>query len=577
MNTKSIITSKSFFRKKTMSHFCSRLLVLCLLLLCTSQLSLSANTQKHCKDLTKLANEEFYNRNYAKSLELLMEAKTMAENNNWNTERSDILNLMGMNYMEMTDYGEALRCFLEAYQIALEKLVPNPDRWEMVSLNNIAILYSKEKEFDKAEEYFTKAYLNANRTKDSSLIVAHAINLAWIANETGKPNAADKYINEALSILKERPNTYHYICASIVKIRNLSLKSEYNMAQELAFELLSTYNEHDGKYDNEKIGTLYLLSIIFQKKGDIDKAIDYAEQALKIYPTLEDRIDLYELFSELYLEKKLFNKAILYKDSLMLAKDSLNSTKNQRFFESNQIRFELQNSQIELSENKAKQKTERLIYIFTIVFIIVLSTILIWALRINFVKEKQRKKIAELELEREKKDKLLLESDKLLLEKQLQEQETIALLEQERLKNEIDRKNKELIVNAMFLSTRNDLIEHIVNSLTKSPEVSNNKVLLSNIHELKKQLKENSEWDGFLAHFETINSGFLEKIKERHPNLTVNEIRFLSYIYINLNTKEIASLLNITPEACRKRKQFIATKRLDLTSSSLLYSYLSSL
>ena len=79
-----------------------------------------------------------------------------------------------------------------------------------------------------------------------------------------------------------------------------------------------------------------------------------------------------------------------------------------------------------------------------------------------------------------------------------------------------------------------------------------------------------------MTHFEQTNQRFIVALREKHPSLTANEVRFLSFIYINLNTKEISSLLNITPEYCKKKKQQISQK-MGLTSTSLLYSYLFSL
>ncbi|PKP15743.1 MAG: hypothetical protein CVU07_09125, partial [Bacteroidetes bacterium HGW-Bacteroidetes-23] len=65
-----------------------------------------------------------------------------------------------------------------------------------------------------------------------------------------------------------------------------------------------------------------------------------------------------------------------------------------------------------------------------------------------------------------------------------------------------------------------------------------------------------------------------QKLKIKHPDLNANEIRFLSFIYLNLNTKEIASLLNISPESCRKRKERLL-KKLNLEADVSLYAYLS--
>ena len=81
------------------------------------------------------------------------------------------------------------------------------------------------------------------------------------------------------------------------------------------------------------------------------------------------------------------------------------------------------------------------------------------------------------------------------------------------------------------------------------------------------------EWRDFTTYFEQSNAHFVGELKRRHPSLTANEVRYLSLVYINLSAKEIALLLNITPEYCKKKKQQVARK-MGLTDPRELYAYL---
>lgn len=81
------------------------------------------------------------------------------------------------------------------------------------------------------------------------------------------------------------------------------------------------------------------------------------------------------------------------------------------------------------------------------------------------------------------------------------------------------------------------------------------------------------EWKDFTTYFEQTNGQFLQQLKHLHPTLTANELRYLSLVYINLSSKEIALLLNITPEYCKKKKQQVARK-MGLTDPRTLYAYL---
>ena len=200
-----------------------------------------------------------------------------------------------------------------------------------------------------------------------------------------------------------------------------------------------------------------------------------------------------------------------------------------------------------------------------------IAIILIWALVNQVVKNKQQKKIVELELDQEKKNQQLLQN-------QLDEEQAKSFLERRQFQHEIEMKGRELVSNALVVANRNSLIQEILDILSVSDTIKKSKdvKLKEAIRKLRKQLEENEEWKHFTTYFEQVNDTFINSLIDRHPELTANEVRFLSLVYINLSTKEISSLLNITPEYCKKKKQQI-THKLGLDGTKSLYSYLISI
>lgn len=92
---------------------------------------------------------------HASSLEMLVEAKALSEVKNWPNQNFLATNNIGANYFMLQEFGEALKFYLEAYEIAIESAeVSNI----MTVLNNISILYFHERNMEKAYEYFHKAY-----------------------------------------------------------------------------------------------------------------------------------------------------------------------------------------------------------------------------------------------------------------------------------------------------------------------------------------------------------------------------------------------------------------------------------
>ncbi|MDR0371919.1 MAG: tetratricopeptide repeat protein, partial [Prevotellaceae bacterium] len=530
-----------------------------------------ANSIEECERLIRAGVEARNRKEHVKSLELLTDAKLIAETNNFPRQLFLAYNNIGLNHYVRLDYGEALNNYLEAYKIALKDLDSSS---EMTVLNNIAILYSKENRMDKAEEYFDKAFSLAKKNKDSLKTGFYAVNLAIVAKERGQLKQADEYINMALPLLDSQPEVLQQ--GKLVEAKILFKNNSIDRAEQIANNLL---HRTDGTMDSDhKVAVLLLLSDIYDRKQNRDKAIEYALSTLDgNHIDIESKISIFKHLSELYRKYNDPNNALCYRDSLDMAKDSLNVIKNEMLFENSRIKFELQNYREELMRSKGKLDAQQTLNIVMFSFFAFVIILIFWVFRASATRHKQRKIIAEhtqkitgLELEKE-------QNNRLLLEKQLKEKETLILLEKEKLRNEIESKNRQLAVKALHLANKNELIDSILHSLSVIPAVANDSAITRQITKLKHNLKEdNMEWQNFLTHFEDVNQRFLSALKTRHPGLSANDIRFLSYVYINLNSKEISSMLNITHDACRKRKERICIK-MNLPENADLYHYLSTI
>lgn len=509
------------------------------------------------------------NKEYSTSLELLTKVRTVAEENLWYKQQFLAINNIGANYYSMLDYGEALDNYLEAYTIALKHLDENE---EMIVLNNIAILYSKEGDYEKAEEYFTKAYVLAKEHKENVKIGLYAVNLGIVANQQDKIDLAATYLAESKEMLKKEPSLS--ILVEIALAENHYKRGEFATAKSLAEKILPELESI--ALSEERISILVLLSNIEQDMGKPTEAIGYAQAALNAAVNLENRISAYQQLAEVYTKNESYDRALAAKDSVISLNESLNQLKNGRLFETNRVKFEIADYRRELQQSKELQQQERTTFFSLLGILLLIILLIAWALYNSYIKNKQRKILHQqnkefIELELQKK-----ESDNLLLEKQLNAKEAIAMLEQERLKNEIENRNRKLAAKALQISARNELIKEVINSLTDQSEIARNTFLSTKIKELKKLLKNDSEWESFLTHFEEVNHGLLTKLRNNHSELTANDIRFLSYLYMDLTTKEIASLFNITVEAARKRKERISNK-MGLEDSTTLYHYITML
>ncbi|MXN92792.1 tetratricopeptide repeat protein [Flavobacterium sp. Sd200] len=538
-----------------------------LLFLLFSGVTNAADPRAHCDSLVQSGIDAMWKKDHVKSLELLTEARTIAQKNHWYKQLFLATNNIGANYYALLDYGEALNHYLESYTIAVKHLEP---KYEMVVLNNIAILYSKEEDHEKATEYFKKAYSIAKENKDLFKTGLYAMNLGNVANEMRSLKEARDYFKESLPYLKD--NEEMLLLAEMGLAENDLLAGHAQLAREKATALFSKLK--DPNFNDTGLSLSLIITRSYIKEDNFAKAVAEAQKILDTKPNADVKRTVYSLLSETYTKSREYDKALQYKDSVIWGDKELNKIKNGEVYQTNRVKFEIQDYKNQIAINSAKLNSERKLFYYILAVIIAVVTIIVLVLRNISVKNRQKQLEAE---HNEKEMALQLEKEKnenLLLEQQIKEKETTALLEQERLKNEIEARNRKLSAKALYLSGRNELIEDILSSVSGTTELSKNPELAGHIKTLKSHLKTNDEWDSFLTHFEEVNQGFLNRLKTAQPMLTGNDIRFITYIYMNLSTKEIASMLNITPEACRKRKERLAAK-MELPANMSLYDYLS--
>lgn len=120
-----------------------RKVLLSMLLLLSIMRGSASGAAEYCDSLVRQSIAAMADRkNYAACIEMLQKANAIAAKKDLHQQHFLAQNNLGIIYYNAFDYGEALNYFLEAYTIATGRLT---DRETMSVLNNIAILYSKEK------------------------------------------------------------------------------------------------------------------------------------------------------------------------------------------------------------------------------------------------------------------------------------------------------------------------------------------------------------------------------------------------------------------------------------------------
>ena len=121
-------------------------------------------------------------------------------------------------------------------------------------------------------------------------------------------------------------------------------------------------------------------------------------------------------------------------------------------------------------------------------------------------------------------------------------------VEKEMLSNELEGKKQELVSKLLSQTKTNDALNEIKDQLVsigKLKEEDRADALAKAAKKLDGVISANTD-DNFDYYFLQVHPGFYEGLRKDFPDLTLNELRLCALIRLNMNTKDIASINNIT-------------------------------
>ena len=171
---------------------------------------------------------------------------------------------------------------------------------------------------------------------------------------------------------------------------------------------------------------------------------------------------------------------------------------------------------------------------------------------------------------RRQRDRMLKAKTADLELRDLAAQKEIISLKNQQLQQDIEARNRELAISTMSMIKKNTTLNKLKSELVKSNEQSNQIAPALSI--IDDALKNEEDWEFFEKAFNNADKKFFKKIKEKHPALTPNDLRLCVYLRLNLSSKEIAPLLNISARSV-EIKRYRLRKKLDLERDINLSEY----
>ncbi|MFM7710449.1 MAG: triple tyrosine motif-containing protein [Ferruginibacter sp.] len=186
----------------------------------------------------------------------------------------------------------------------------------------------------------------------------------------------------------------------------------------------------------------------------------------------------------------------------------------------------------------------------------------------------QRQKLKKQQVRHEAEQKQLQYLHELEMDKTASE---LITLRNEKLQSDLEFKNAELANSAMHLLQKGEMIANIKAGLTQLMKHVKDDESMQEIRKLIRTLTEDEnidkDWENFTQHFDKVHSDFLHILREIHPNITNNDMKLCSYLRMNLSSKEIARLLNISPRGV-ELSRYRLRKKMGLSTETNLVDYL---
>ncbi len=444
-----------------------------------------------------------------------------------------------------------------------------------------SLIHLDQGNYKSALEQLIIASKNLDTLTDKKPIKAAIIQVGIGRTETLRNNylEAIPYLEKGITIF-ENLNHKKWLAISYMELGNTyyDLKNydkallNYNKGLKISRE--KKWNKFIAPY-LENIGAIYL------DKKEYDKALEYFFNSNKVsskHGSVNNQIIYLNDIASAYLGKKDYPKALNYYNRAIQLADSIGSLDN--LSDNYKERAEAYESSGNYKNAVSDYKKHLTLNdsLFNIA-----KTKQIEALKAQYETEKKEQQILiqkkEIELLKKQEEnnnlhRLLLGIGFLLsligfyaVRQKLKRNK----LEKEKVDIELAFKKKELTTHALHLAKKNEVLEGLKQKAKEFNSSENNQNGYQQlIRTINFDLKDDNNWENFSKYFQEVHKDFNSNVKQKFPEVTPNELRLMSLLKMNLTSKEIANILNISQEGIKKARYRLRKKLGIATEDSLL-------
>lgn len=325
---------------------------------------------------------------------------------------------------------------------------------------------------------------------------------------------------------------------------------------------------------NEKNKTTLKIKQIFVK-NIYDKEISYLEvdnhELITKIPYSDNNITFSMFYPDYPRLNSVYFKYKLEGIDQSWSEPTTSGLKNYNFLPAGKYTFKscvvLNNGDV-LSESEWKFEIMPPFYlsVYAFVFYTIVALLLIYLIVLYYRRKLQRK------------HHLMMQEDEERQKKEIEQREKVIVkLEKEKLEAEVKQKSKELAESTMTIIKKNEMLTLMREEVMRQKELLGtqypNKYSDKLLKMIDQHLSSEDDWAKFEANFDRIHENFFRNLRHNYPELTSNDLRFCAYLRLNLTSKDIANLMNITLKGVEVARYRIR-KKINMPSNKSLTEFM---
>ncbi|HWV69143.1 tetratricopeptide repeat protein [Chitinophaga sp.] len=338
------------------------------------------------------------------------------------------------------------------------------------------------------------------------------------------------------------------------------------------YENLGTIYEDLAKYDtalscfrtalrfyevrHERIAAIEVLNNIgdvLRKTGDIKNSMPYSREALAIAQQTNNKYQEAAACKDI---AKAFNlqgrndSAYYYMEYSRKCLLDIYSAQNNQQMNFLQILYDTNKKNDEILQLENSHKINRIIYTAVVIVVVLLVILCLLTISRQKLKISQAQTVSERNAEINRVQKVQLEL-----------------------------KSKQLATHTLDVIQRNQFLDELRNTLSEMVQEDKRdqkKQLQQLVLKINQNVNHEKQWKEFTGIFEQVHQVFFDKLNALYSDLTNNDIKLLALHKMNMDSKDMATILGISPDSLRVAR-YRLRKKLNIPEGDTLNTFVQSL